>query len=703
MFVHTKSHSGQTGAGSGLKVSVNPIRRVVTMLQQMTNKIEAEGKKEEELFEKFMCYCKTGKGDLEQSISDAETKIPKLEAAIKELDATIGQLAADIDKAKADRAEAKKTVAEATGLREKEAAAFAKASGDMKTNLAAMTKAIDAISKGMGGAFLQTTGGSVLRQLSVDMDMSSTDRDVLSSFLSGTSEYAPQSGQITGILKQMKDTMEKDLADATAAEEAAIKDFDGLVAAKEKQIDALTKEIEDKTARVGDGGVKLSEMKEDLEDTEESLAEDKKFLAELEKSCGTKEAEWAARCKTRTEELLALADTIKILNDDDALELFKKTLPAPALIQLQVSSKEMINSALVALSSSKKDYRVDLISLALKGRKVSFDKVIKMIDDMVALLGEEQTTDDNKKEECEKNIDETEDKHKQLNVEIADLDKATEETKENIATLTDEIAALIKGIKDLDKQVAEATEVRKEDHEEFVTTLAANNAAVELLGLAKNRMNKFYNPKMYKAPPKRELSEEERITLNMGGTLAPTAAPGGIAGTGVSAVQTSDAPPPPPETWGAYSKKSEESNGVLTMIDMLVGDLEKEIQEMEFEEKDDQTEYEQMIKDSAAKRASDSKSLTDKEAAKADAEANLLKLKDETTAKMTENMNTMETLKDLHLDCDWLLQNFDVRKEARAGEVDALKKAKAVLSGADYSLLQLRSQHCEDLLLILMI
>merc|ERR1719444_50460 len=151
--------------------------------------------------------------------------------------------------------------------------------------------------------------------------------------------------------------MAKDLSEATATEEAAVKDFHGLIAAKEKQINALTKEIEDKTARVGDGGVKLSEMKEDLEDTEESLAEDKKFLAELEKSCATKEDEWAARCKTRTEELLALAETIKILNDDDALELFKKTLPAPALIQLQESSKEMIRSALSALSTSGKDYR----------------------------------------------------------------------------------------------------------------------------------------------------------------------------------------------------------------------------------------------------------------------------------------------------------------------------------------------------------
>merc|ERR1712127_446430 len=158
------------------------------------------------------------------------------------------------------------------------------------------------------------------------------------------------------------------------------------------------------------------------------------------------------------------------------------------------------------------------------------------------------------------------------NVQLADLEKATEETKESIATLGDEIAALTQGIKDLDKQVAEATETRKEENEDYVVVLASNNAAVEILGSAKNRMNKFYNPKMYKAPPKRELSEEERVTLNMGGTLAPTDAPGGIAGTGVTALQTAGAPPPPPETFGAYSKKSEETNGVMAMIDMLVAD-----------------------------------------------------------------------------------------------------------------------------------
>merc|ERR1719305_1427343 len=486
--------------------------------------------------------------------------------------------------------------------------------------------------------------------------------------------------------------MAASLGEAKTNEDAAIAAFEELKAAKAKEIEALQASLESKMTRVGDLAVKTAEMENDLEDTREDLAESKKFLADLDVNCENKKKEWAAYQKMQGEELLALADTIKVLNDDDALELFKKTLPGSAsLLQVKVTAKEMKQMALATLQGVKGKVGIDLIALALKGKKVSMEKVIKMVDDMVVLLGEEQKTDDDKKEEGEANIDKTEDKHKELNVAIADLEKATEETKESIATLGDEIAALTQGIKDLDKQVAEATETRKEEHEDFVVELAANNAAVELLGFAKNRLNKFYNPKMYKAAPKRELTEEERVTLNMGGTLAPTAAPGGIAGTGVALAQ--GAPPPPPETFGAYSKKSEESNGVIAMIDALVGDLEKEIQEMEFEEKDAQSEYEEFIEDSANKRATDSKSLTDKEAAKADSEANLIKLEDETKAKMTENMNVMESLKDIHLDCDWLLQNFDTRKEARTGEIDALKKAKAVLSGADFSLLQTAHVH----------
>merc|ERR1719506_1934222 len=533
------SLSGQCLAASqGESLQANPIRRVVTMLQMMQNKVTAEGKKEQVLFDKFMCYCNTGVDDLKNAIDAAGTKIPQVESALKSAAAEKAQLEADTKAAQETRTECKEAIATATSLREKEAAAYAKDSADLQTNIDAMGSAIKAIALGAagGGGFLQTSGASVVRKLSVSMELSNADRDQLVSYLSqgSGSGYAPASGQIQGILEQMKETMEGDLATATADEKSAIANFESLVAAKEQEIEAATKAVEDKLTRVGDLGVEIATMKEDLDDTGKALLEDKKFLAELEKSCSTKQAEWDARCKLRTEELLALADTIKMLNDDDALELFKKTLPGSSLLQIQVSAQEVRTQALSALKTGAPAYRVDLISLAIKGKKVSMTKVIKMIDDMVALLGKEQTDDDDKKEMCEKELDKAEDDLKVTETAISDLEKELEDTKEEVATLTDEIAALQQGIKDLDKQVEEATVNRKEENEDYTALMASNTAAVELIGMAKNRMNKFYNPSMYKAPPKRELTEEERITLNMGGTLAPTDAPGGIAGTGVS-------------------------------------------------------------------------------------------------------------------------------------------------------------------------
>merc|ERR1740121_3173379 len=674
---------------AGIKESgrVNPIRRVVTLLQNMQTKVTEEGKKEKELFDRFMCYCKTGTGDLEAAIDAAETKIPQVEKAIAESLALLKQLEDDLAKHKQDRADAKEALATASALREKEAAAYAKESGDLTTNVQALTKAIKVLSDGVAGNFLQTTSASAIRRLAVDAEMSSADRDMLTAFLSqGEGEgYVPQSGQIIGILKQMLDTMKKNLAEVNAAEEEAIKAFKGLAAAKSKEIQANTDAIEAKTVRHGETGVAIVNQKEDLDDTKKALVADKKFLADLETDCKTKEAEWDERSATRAQELLALADTIKILNDDDALELFKKTLPAPSLMQTTAESKDLRRRALTALNGARRqhDSRLSLVAMALRGSSQGFEKVIKMIDDMVALLGKEQVADDEKKAYCEAELDKAEDKLKGLNIQTADLEKAIDDANGQIATLADEIAALEAGIKTLDKEVAEATEIRKEEHATNVETIANDNAAKQLLEIAKNRLAKFYTPKLYKAAPKVELSAENRVVVSMGGTVAPTPAPGGIAGTGVvafaevSAHDSRVAPAPPPETWDAYTKKGEEHTGVVEMINMLKADLDKEIAETQVNEKEAQAEYETFMADSAAKRSSDTKSIAMKEAAKADLGAEIQRLTEEKGATMKEAMATAEYIKDMHLDCDWLLQNFQARKDARAGEVESLKNAKA--------------------------
>merc|ERR1719207_11306 len=205
----------------------------------------------------------------------------------------------------------------------------------------------------MGAAFLQSPSANMLLKIA-----EKKQEQELVSFLSGTQgeEYAPASGEIVGILKTMHDEMTADFAEEKAAEEAAIKAYDELMAAKTKEVNACTKAIETKMTRSGELAVEIVQMKNDLGDTAEALIEDKKFLADLEKNCATKASEWAVVCKTRQEELLALADTIKILNDDDALELFKKTLPGAgsSFVQMQVSQNSQKSRALALINAAKR-------------------------------------------------------------------------------------------------------------------------------------------------------------------------------------------------------------------------------------------------------------------------------------------------------------------------------------------------------------
>merc|ERR1740138_1262223 len=565
--------------------------------------------------------------------------------------------------------------------------------------------AIDAISKGMAGGFLQTGAANTLRALAVGKEaMSEYERETLTAFLSTSAGYAPASGEIVGILKQLQENMEGELKDVTEAENAAITEFEGLVSAKEKEIAAATAAIESKTERTGEVAVAIVSLKNDLEDTKEELGADEVFLMELKKSCATKAKEYEERVTMRSQELVAISETIKILNDDDALDLFKKTLPSPAFLQLTRSEEELRTAAVAALRKAKTsgagvNPKYSFIAMALMGKKVGFEKVLKMIDEMVVTLKTEQKDDDAKAEWCKEEFDSTEDSVKDTKRLIEGISTKISETEEAIKTTTEEIETLKADITALDKAVAEATEQRKAEHADFVQTHAENSAAVQLLELAKNRLAKFYNPTTYVAPTRRPLTQEEQIYVNSGGADprdAEEAAPKtGIAGTGVavftqvSAVTnagTKAAPPPPPETVGAYQKK--DAGGPSALIEKLKHELEMDMQANEMEEEEAQKDYEEMMAESAAKRAADSKSLTEKDSQKADLEGDLQAAKDAKKTKTDELMALEEYIAKLHGDCDFLVENFDIRKEARASEIDALTKAKAVLSGADYSLLQ---------------
>jgi septal ring factor EnvC (AmiA/AmiB activator) len=327
-----------------------------------------------------------------------------------------------------------------------------------------------------------------------------------------------------------------------------------------------------------------------------------------------------------------------------------------------------------------------------------------MIDDMVVMLKEEQLDDEHKKEYCELQFDESDDKKKALEFTLEKTETSIEKAESGIAQATEDIASLTATIKALDEAVAEATAQRKAENEEYKALMASDSAAKELLEIAKNRLNQFYNPSLYIPPAKTELSKESRIVVSMGNPddIVTTTQPGGIANTGVTVfAQVSMhrraagevAPPPAPETWDAYAKKGEESTGVIAMIDLLIKDLDTEMQEAETDEKESQIDYEAMMAESSKKRAEDSKSLADKEKLKADLEMELSELKRTKLATFKELQATMKYIAAMHAECDWLMQFFEVRKEARNGEIKSLTDAKAVLSGADYSLLERDASH----------
>merc|ERR1740117_1761907 len=166
------------------------------MLQAMQRKVQEEGEKEKELYEKFMCYCKTGGADLDASIAAAETKSPQVSSDIEEAEAQKVQLDEDLVSHKADREAAKSAIAEATPIREKGASEYAAKKASFGSDIVAIEKAVAALEKGMGGAFLQTTAANTLKQVVQSVEnLVEADREDVMAFLQGQqgSDYSPAS------------------------------------------------------------------------------------------------------------------------------------------------------------------------------------------------------------------------------------------------------------------------------------------------------------------------------------------------------------------------------------------------------------------------------------------------------------------------------------------------------------------------------
>jgi len=655
-------------------------------LQNMQKEIEAEGAKEKELFDKFMCFCSGSNGDLTKKSADAKAAIEELTAKLKSEEAEKVQIAQALIDHKKDREGATSDIEEATTLRAKEASEFAAEKADSETNIAAMASAIPALEKGMGGAaLLQMPAGDRLKKIVESFpNVDNQNRRDVMAFLQDGGDYAPQSGQIVGILKGMKDDMEAELKEAVAAEEKAITGFGELKASKEAEIEMATEAIETKTVRSGEVAVSAVQTKDSIEDTEGELADTEKLLTQLATECKTKEGEFAEKSKVRAEEVKAISEAISILNDDDALDVFKKARPS-ALVQEQLGFLQKSNSPaskakkaqaiLQAAAKSANSPQLNLLlytlnsKLKMSSKAQGLESVIKMIDEMVVILGKDQSDDDKSKTFCEDELEKAGDEQKAATEKKGAIEAEIAEATDSVSEMADQIATLEQDIKDLDKSVAQATEQRKEEHEDFTEATQLNEAAVQLVEKAKNRLQKFYNPTLYKAPPKTEMTMEEKII---------------DAGTFVQIKSHDEDDSADAEGFSGEYKKSEKSAGVIGLMDMMIKEIETDMKDAAYEEKTSAADYAKLMEESEATRAANSKGIITKTSSKAAMEAKLESAKESLTAVSTDLDLIAATLGDLHMQCDFLLQNYDLRKEARANEVESLKTAKAILSGADF-------------------
>jgi len=650
-----------------------PVSKVITLLKDMLKQLEKEAQEDEEIYDKLACWCETNDKEKTKAIADAEAKIEELTTKIEELTALSARLNTEIKNLESEVAKNQEALDQATAIREKQLAEFNAEEKDLLESISALKAAITVLSKHQGGAFLQipqshiTTVAMTLQQqmhrhaLLLKGTISPSQKRVIAAFIQEPQDYvdakptfkqsyAPQSGEIFGILTQMLETFEANLAQSQKEEMENQKAYEDLKAAKEAEIAAGQEQIDKKTAELADTDEKNAQAKEDLEDTKKSLAADEEFLMMLKEKCAMTDKEWEERQKTRQLEMEAVSKALAVLSGDDAHDLFTRTFN-PALVQTgeAVAAKRREEASQLLSQVAKRLNSPRLSALAYRVRLDAFTRVKKAIDDMVAQLLKEKADEIKHKDFCVDEFNTNQLQTEKKERAKADLIAKIEDLEMTIKALTEAIDKLKAEIAEMQVQMKRAGEDREKENKEFQTTVADQRETQRLLKAALSVLQDFYGKK---------------AALLQGRKQEP-------------------AGPPPPPGFEAY-KKNAASGGVMDMIQQIIQDAKAMEAEAIRSEEDAQKAYEDFVKETNASIEVKSKEIVNKSEEKATAEGELIETKEAKEAVMLELEQLSNYNAELHQACDFVLKNFDVRQTARDEEVEALKQAKAILSGAKF-------------------
>lgn len=555
----------------------NRVRDIVGMLQDMQQKATKDGNDDEELFGKYMFYCRKGRASMEASIEVAEeTDMAALKSSIEDEEDAREQIFGYIAQDQAKKADAQESITKAKELREYEAKVFEEESTRLRDEIAAMKDALADIEKGKG---LQESTARLLKQLSGSLDFKKKDSGLLTTLLKqihNGDETKPS--EVYTILTHVIDILEKKLADIVREErieQEASTQYKDMIRETTKGLKA---DMQEKTAEVEKLDEELDAQKEELADTAQYLMEGPAFLPFIKDSenCTAREDEWADRCQLRVEELSVISEVSNMLQDESILDdLFQQSLPAPWNDPYEV--------LLPTKQKEKPVSKFDLVALSLKqGTNASLLKISNVFDGVKAMLGKEQAATNI---ECGQSLDQTQEQLKKLTVTITELGESISHHEKTITNLTGEIHETHAGLEKLDQRVADVREARKREHEANEETLTSSHMSIHLFRDAVARLRQYY-------------SEGESVTAESDGvTLA--------------------------EIIGPFMKQRETSTNTIALLDATIDDLAAEIAKLEVKEDMEQNQWEEMAKESLKKLTHDTKAISDKSGAKAELEVSL--------------------------------------------------------------------------------
>jgi len=658
----------------------HPIAKVINLLEGLKAKAIAQGKDEEVAYTKFQYWCSTSISELNDAIADEKEKIEELEdklaglnkekesleKEIQSLEDQIGELEAAAKKAKEDRAA--------------EAKLYDKANKDLESTI----KAVEGCIKALEGAEGKTESMLAQRKVRVVLSLISVkateqEQRLLEAFAkqrpdqlaagdldAHVDKYDFKSENVIELLKQLKLKFEDDKLAGTKAETNSVNAYEVAKEARDNAIDAAKKSKGKKEKKLASVEKDIAQAEKDLKSTQDDLKADSKTLKETEDACRTKKEEWETRSETRTLEIEAMDQAMKILAKSSGVRTEAPSNPIPpaspvSFLQLNgVRTNDPKMKAVVLLKDAAKDTNsraLERLAVEVAAHLTGpFDQVNNMIEKMIFRLMDEQKKEDEHKLWCDQEIEKTETMKDDKEEKIKDLKAEIKVESAAVQTLTEEISEAEKMISDIVAFMAEATEIRETGKKENALAIKDSKTAQTSLTNAIAVLEAFY--KESGEIPK-EPWEFIQKPVNLGKK---------------------------PSTWDAgytgVADPDKKNSGIISILEAVLSDFEKMEAETKSQEAQDQKEYDNSMSASDIEKAEREQEVSMKTAEKkrrVDKIASLTSQKKDTEAELEK---TEQYLKDLEPACMDGDSSYDDRKAARAKEIEALKKAQIILEDA---------------------